>query len=76
VSIFAGTKGYFDSLKVSALGAFEPALHRYARDNGADTLNRIVETGVLDEQTEEELGSLITAAVDLFLKEHPEAALA
>ena len=32
-------------------------------------------TGVLDDQTEEELETLITGAVDLFLKEHPEAAL-
>jgi F-type H+-transporting ATPase subunit alpha len=76
VSIYAGTKGLLDSLKVSAIGAFEPALHRYAQDNGAETLERIVSTGVLDEQTEEELSKLITAAVDLFLKENPEAALA
>jgi F-type H+-transporting ATPase subunit alpha len=76
VSIYAGTKGFFDKLKVSSLGDFEPALHRYARDNGAATLDTIVETGVLDEQTEEELSKLITGAVDLFLKENPEAALA
>jgi F-type H+-transporting ATPase subunit alpha len=76
VSIFAGTKGLLDTMKVSAIGAFEPALHRYARDNGAETLDRIVSTGVLDEQTEEELSKLIKAAVDLFLRENPEAALA
>ena len=76
VSIFAGTKGLLDTMKVSAIGAFEPALHRYARDNGAETLDRIVSTGVLDEQTEEELSKLIKAGVDLFLRENPEAALA
>jgi F-type H+-transporting ATPase subunit alpha len=76
VSIYAGTKGLLDSLKVSAIGAFEPALHRYAQDNGAETLERIVSTGVLDDETEEELKKLVTAAVDIFLKENPEAALA
>jgi F-type H+-transporting ATPase subunit alpha len=76
VSIYGGTKGLFDGLKVSAVGAIQPSLHRYAQDNGAETLERITSTGVLDEQTEEELTTLITAAVDLFLKEHPEAALA
>jgi len=76
VSIYGGTKGLFDGLKVSAVGAIQPSLHRYAQDNGADTLERITSTGVLDEQTEEELSNLITAAVDLFLKENPEAALA
>jgi F-type H+-transporting ATPase subunit alpha len=76
VSIFAGTKGMLDTMKVSAIGAFEPYLHRYARDNGAATLDRIVSTGVLDDQTTEELSQLIKAAVGLFLKEHPEAGLA
>ncbi len=76
VSIFAGTKGLLDTMKVSAIGAFEPYLHRYARDNGAATLDRIVSTGVLDEQTGEELSKLIKDATALFFKEHPEAALA
>ncbi len=75
VSIYAGTKGFLDKLKVSAVGAVQPTLHRYAQDNGAKTLERIVSTGVLDEQAGEELSKLITAAVDLFLKEHPEASL-
>jgi F-type H+-transporting ATPase subunit alpha len=76
VSIFAGTKGMLDTMKVSAIGAFEPFLHRHARDNGAATLDRIVSTGVLDEKTTEELSQLIKSAVGLFLKEHPEAGLA
>jgi F-type H+-transporting ATPase subunit alpha len=76
VSIYGGTQGFFDKLKVSAVGAIQPSLHRYAKDNGAETLDRILSTGVLDDQTEEELSKLITTAVDLFLKEHPEAALA
>jgi F-type H+-transporting ATPase subunit alpha len=76
VSIYGGTKGLFDGLKVSAVGAIRPSLYRYAQDNGAETLERIISTGVLDEQTEEELTKLITAAVDLFIRENPEAALA
>ena len=61
---------------MSSIGAFEPTLYRYVQDNGAETLERIISTGVLDDQTEEELSKLITAAVDLFVKENPEAALA
>ena len=75
VAIFAGTQGFLDDMKVSAIVAFIPNLYRYARDNGAETLERIVSTGDLDDQTRDELSALITAAVDLFLKEHPEAAL-
>ncbi len=76
VSIYGGTKGLFDGLNVSAVGAIQPSLHRYVQDNGAETLERIISTGVLDEQTEDELTKLISSAVDLFIKENPEAALA
>jgi len=76
VSIYAGTKGYLDRLKVSAIGAFEPYLHRAARDETAATLERIVSTGVLDEDAEEKLTALIKGSVDRFLKEHPEASVA
>jgi F-type H+-transporting ATPase subunit alpha len=76
VSIFAGTKGHLDRLKVSAIGAFELYLHRYAREEGGALLEEIVSSGRLDEQSEEGLGALITGAVDRFLKEHPEAGLA
>ena len=61
---------------MSAIGAFEPNLHRYVQDNGAQTIDRIIDTGELDDQAAEELSNLITAAVDLYLKENPEAALA
>ena len=58
-----------DKLKVSAVLAFEPFLHRHARDEGADTLRRLLETGVMDDQTEEELTEICTKAVERFLKE-------
>jgi F-type H+-transporting ATPase subunit alpha len=73
VSIFAGTKGYLDRLKVSAIGAFDPYLHRYAREEGGALLEEIVSSGRLDEQSEQRLGELVAGAVDRFLKEHPEA---
>ncbi len=75
-SIFAGTKGHLDGLKVSAIGAFDPFLHRYAKDEGAELLEEIVETGVLSDETEEKLNDLLVGAVERFLTEHPEAGLA
>ena len=73
VSIFAGTKGFLDRLKVSAIGAFEPFLHRYMQENGATAIDRIVTTGELGDDAAEELSGHIRTAVDRFLKEHPEA---
>jgi F-type H+-transporting ATPase subunit alpha len=76
VAIFAGTKGHLDRLKVSSILAFEPHLYRYAKENGAEVLDTILSTGVLSEETEEKLAALIEGAVDLFLKEYPEASVA
>jgi F-type H+-transporting ATPase subunit alpha len=76
VAVFAGTKGHLDRLTVSSLLAFEPNLYRYVRENGAEVLETILTTGELSEETEEKLAALIEAAVDLFLKEHPEASVA
>jgi F-type H+-transporting ATPase subunit alpha len=76
VSIFAGTKGHFDRLKVSAVGAFEPSLHRYVREQGSEVLDTILATGELSDEVAAKLTTLIQAAVDLFIKEHPEAARA
>jgi F-type H+-transporting ATPase subunit alpha len=76
VSIYAGTKGHMDRLKVSAIGAFEPNMHSFVEAEGADVLDTIVSTGELSDETAEKLGALIDKAVDLFLKEHPEASVA
>ena len=65
-----------DKLKVSAIGAFEPNMHSFVEAEGAEVLNTIVSTGELSDETAEKLGALIDKAVDLFLKEHPEASVA
>ncbi len=76
VSIYAGTKGHLDRLKVSAVRAFELQLHRFAQQEAAATLSRIVETGTLDEQSAAELTQTCKTAVERFIKEHPEASVA
>ncbi len=75
VSIYAGTQGFLDSLKVSFILVFERFLHQTVRDEAPDTLERITSTGKLDDQTREELDRVIGAAVERFKKENPEAAL-
>jgi F-type H+-transporting ATPase subunit alpha len=75
VFIYAGTKGHLDRLKVSAIRAFEPSLFRYAKEQGAEVLETILSTGELADDTADKLGALIDGAVDLFLKEHPEASV-
>jgi F-type H+-transporting ATPase subunit alpha len=76
VSIFAGTKGFMDKLKVSAIGAFEPHMHSFIEAEGADVLETIISSGELSDESAEKLGNLIKKAVEQFLKEHPEASIA
>ncbi len=75
VSIFAGTKGLMDGVKVSSIGALEPRLHQAAREEAPETLERILETGKLDDEAASSLTKCIGDTVESFLKEHPEAAL-
>ena len=76
VSIFAGTQGILDRLKVSAVRAFEGELHRYVQENAGDALEQLRSTGKLEDDTREALTQACKAAVDMYLKEHPEASLA
>ncbi len=57
--IFAGTKGYLDSLPVSAIGEFEKQFLVYMRDSGQNVLETIRSEKKLSADTEKELISLL-----------------
>jgi F-type H+-transporting ATPase subunit alpha len=73
VSVFAGTHGYLDKLKVEAVLAFEAYLHEYLRMRHAATLEGIVTTGKLEASVEEDLAAGCQGALEAFLREHPES---
>ncbi len=75
VSIYAGTQGFLDSLKVSFILVFERYLHQAVRDEIPETLERIASTGKLDDAARTELDRVVGAAAERFMKENPEAAL-
>src|SRR5436853_2465498 len=70
VSIFAGTRGFLDSLRVESALPFEAALHEFMRKDHADVLSAIVNTGKLEKATDEALTSVIAAFKDRFVKEN------
>jgi F-type H+/Na+-transporting ATPase subunit alpha len=76
VSIYAGTKGFLDSLRVDAILPFEVALHEYMRREHADVLSAIVNTGKLEKATEEALSSTIGAFKERFVRENADAVAA
>ena len=68
-SIYAGTKGYFDSLPVEDVADFEKGLHAHLKSRYKDALQAIVSTGKLEKATEEILGKAIQEFKDQFVKE-------
>ena len=74
VSIYAGTRGHLDSLRVDAVLAFESALHQFMRSEKPEILSAILSTGKLEKDTDEALGTAIKAFKERFLKENKAAA--
>jgi F-type H+-transporting ATPase subunit alpha len=74
VSIYAGTRGHLDSLRVDAVLAFESALHQFVRSEKPEILSAILSTGKLEKDTDEALGAAIKAFKERFLKENKAAA--
>jgi F-type H+/Na+-transporting ATPase subunit alpha len=74
--VFAGTRGFLDKLKVEAVLPFERFLHEYLKTYHGAVLEAIVSTGNLEGAMEQKLTTGCQAALDGFLRESPEAALA
>jgi len=75
-SVFAGTQGFLDKLKVEMVLPFEAYLHEHLKTHAAGTLAAVTSTGKLDGTTEADLRAGCQAALDAFMREHPEAAVA
>jgi len=60
ISIYAGTKGYFDWVPVSKVAETEQELLQYFREEKSEIRNQLIETGVLDEALEEKLVKALT----------------
>jgi F-type H+/Na+-transporting ATPase subunit alpha len=71
ISIYAGTKGYFDKVAVSDVQSAERELVQYMREQKSEVRNRIIETQALDDEGEQ----MLRAALDEFRK-HYEATVA
>ena len=70
VSIFAGTKGFLDNLKVDAVRPFETALHQWLGDEKADLLDRVEKASKFDDALSGELGAALTEFKDGYVKDN------
>ena len=76
VSIYAGTRGHLDSLRVESIPEFEAALHQFMKSDRPEILSAIVGTGKLEKDTDEALGAAIKEFRERFVREHADAAAA
>jgi F-type H+-transporting ATPase subunit alpha len=73
-SLFAGTRGHLDSLKVEAVRDFEAGLLEFLKSEHKELLSAIVSTGKIEKATEEGLTAAITQFKERFVKENAAAA--
>jgi F-type H+-transporting ATPase subunit alpha len=72
-SVFAGTKGYLDDLRVEAVLPFETTLHKYLRSEKSALLSDVRSAGKLDKDLEQRLHDAVSEAKKLFLADTPAA---
>jgi F-type H+-transporting ATPase subunit alpha len=61
LSLYAVNEGYIDKVEVARVGAYEAALHDYARANHGDLLDNINQTGDYSDEIAGELETVTTA---------------
>ena len=66
VSIYAGVNGHLDGIPVGAVNRFEAQLLDHVRDNHADILLTIRESGALDDDTKAKLEDVVSAYAKTF----------
>ncbi len=72
-SVFAGTKGFLDDLRVEAVLPFETSLHEYLKDQKSALLGEIRAAGKLTKEIEDALSAAVGEAKKVFLSSQPEA---
>jgi F-type H+-transporting ATPase subunit alpha len=72
-SVFAGTKGFLDDLRVDAVLLFETTLHQYMASEKVELLDEMRTAGKLTKELEASIGAAISEAKKMFLAEHPSA---
>ena len=59
LSIYAGTKGYLDSVDIEHIGRFERELLQFARNQHNNLISVIDETGILDDEGENGIKNIL-----------------
>ena len=70
VSLFAGTKGYFDQVPINQVQDAENEMLQFIRDQYPEITDKITETGKLEDDTVEQLKTVLTTFVEQYLRKN------
>jgi len=72
MSVYAGTQGFLDDLKVSAVRLFEAALHKWLSDDQAALIDKVEKASKLDDALATEMKAAIKEFKDQYIREQPD----
>ncbi|HYM59815.1 MAG TPA: F0F1 ATP synthase subunit alpha [Thermoanaerobaculia bacterium] len=72
VSVFAGTRGFLDNLRVETIRTFEAAMHQWVTDERAALLDKLEKAPKFDDSLADELKAALTEFKSEYVKDHPD----
>jgi len=72
MSVYAGTQGFLDDLKISAVRLFEAALHKWLSDDQAALIDKVEKASKLDDALATEMKAAIKEFKDQYVREQPD----
>jgi len=72
MSVYAGTQGFLDDLKISAVRLFEAALHKWLSDDQAALIDKVEKASKLDDALATEMKAAIKEFKDQYIREQPD----
>jgi len=74
MSVFAGTQGFLDDLRVSEVRPFEAALHKWLSDERAGLIEQMEKAKKFDDTLSADMRNAITDFKQIWVREHSAAA--
>jgi len=76
MSVYAGTQGYLDNLKVEAIRPFEAALHQWLTDDRAELIDRVEKAQKFDDQLAADMKAAIAEFKKSYTTDHSDVVVA
>ncbi|MFH1304201.1 MAG: F0F1 ATP synthase subunit alpha [Planctomycetota bacterium] len=71
VSLYAGTKGFFDTIPINQVQKAESEMLQFIHDQYPEITDKITETGKLEDDTIEQLKTVLKTFVEQYLRKNP-----